>query len=68
MFGEDEVIPGYKDLKISISFEANDLKPSATIKYSQKFPAINEQMTELQDVEGMLRKFMPESTFLLLIL
>lgn len=62
IFGEEEIIPGYKDLNISINFRAHDLKPTLKIKYAQKLPAINDTMADLMDVEGKLRKFLPEST------
>jgi histone acetyltransferase 1 len=61
VFGEEEIILGYKALKISLNFRAHDLKPTVSIKYGEKKDAINEQMAENQDVEGKLRKFLPES-------
>ncbi|QDS74781.1 hypothetical protein FKW77_001861 [Venturia effusa] len=63
IFGDDELIPGYKDLKVRISFRANDLEPTASIKYHQKMKPVNEVMEQLMDVEGHLRSFLPETAW-----
>lgn len=63
VFGDDELIPGYKDLHINLSFRANDLRPTASIKFKGKMPPVNEDMESLMDLEGRLRQFLPESAF-----
>ncbi|KAF2423693.1 acyl-CoA N-acyltransferase [Tothia fuscella] len=63
VLGEEEVIIGYKDLKINLSFRAHDLKPSVKIKYGQKMQPLNEDMAQMMDVEAKLRKFLPEAAF-----
>lgn len=66
IFNEEELIPGYKDLKISITFQAHDLKPKVEIKYGQKMAPLNDEMKEIMDIEGALKKFLPESIACLL--
>lgn len=63
IFGEEEIIPGYKDLKIKLSFRANDLEATVSIKHHQKMTPINEEMKELMDVEGRLSRFLPETAW-----
>ncbi|TID15179.1 histone acetyltransferase type B [Venturia nashicola] len=63
MFGEEEIIPGYKDLKIKLSFRANDLEPTVSIRYDQKVKPVNEEMKELMDIEGCLSSFLPETAW-----
>lgn len=63
MFGEEEVIPGYKDLKIKLSFRANDLEPTANIKFLQSMTPFNEEMEELMDIKGRLEGFLPETAW-----
>jgi histone acetyltransferase 1 len=40
IFGEDEQIFGYKDLKISLRYRANDMRPHLKMSYSKKFKAV----------------------------
>ncbi|KAJ6780720.1 hypothetical protein PWT90_02328 [Aphanocladium album] len=54
IFGEDEKIFGYKDLKINLRYRANDMRPHVQVSYSSKFKPIGE--TEPMDVEGMLKE------------
>ncbi|KAF5594101.1 histone acetyltransferase type B catalytic subunit [Fusarium pseudoanthophilum] len=37
IFGEEEQIFGYKDLKVSLRFRANDMRPHLKTSYSKKF-------------------------------
>lgn len=54
IFGEDEKIFGYKDLKINLRYRANDMRPHVQTSYSSKFTPIGE--TEPMDVMGMLKE------------
>ncbi|KAM0665408.1 hypothetical protein ACQRIT_006263 [Beauveria bassiana] len=54
IFGEDEKIFGYKDLKINLRYRANDMRPHVQMSYSSKFAPIGE--TEPMDVMGMLKE------------
>lgn len=63
IFGEEEAIPGYKDLKINLSFRANDLESTASIKYARMMKPFNEEMEELMDLKGRLAGFLPESAW-----
>lgn len=40
IFGEDEQIFGYKDLKINLRYRANDMRPHLKTSYSKKFKAV----------------------------
>ncbi|KAF2456481.1 acyl-CoA N-acyltransferase [Lineolata rhizophorae] len=61
IFGQDEAIFGYKGLDIKLTFRAYDLRPALEVRFKDKFKPIGE--TEAMDVEGPLRKFLPESAF-----
>ncbi|KAK3380222.1 acyl-CoA N-acyltransferase [Lasiosphaeria ovina] len=61
VFGDDETIFGYQNLKIDLRYGANDMRPNLAISYSKKFKAIGE--TEAADIEDALRDFLPEVAF-----
>lgn len=63
VFGEDEVIVGYRDLLVQLYFCAHDMKPTVHIKYNEKVKPVNEQMRGLMDIEGKLGEFLPASAF-----
>ncbi|KFA48170.1 hypothetical protein S40293_06895 [Stachybotrys chartarum IBT 40293] len=51
IFGEEEKIFGYKDLKISLRFRANDMRPHLKTTYSKKFkPAGDAEPTDIPSV------------------
>ena len=58
IFGEEEQIFGYKNLKIGLRYNASDMRPNATISYTRKFPVLGE--AEPDDVESKLKQFLPE--------
>lgn len=61
IFGEEEAIFGYQDLSINLTFAAHDLRPQLDVKYSQRFPGVeNIQPT---DVKGALQDFLPAEAF-----
>lgn len=61
IFGEEEAIFGYKDLRIDITFAAHDLRPRLAITHSQVFKAQGE--VEATDILGALSDFLPEGTY-----
>ncbi|KAG6018742.1 histone acetyltransferase 1 [Claviceps citrina] len=55
IFGDDEKIFGYRDLKISLHYRANDMRPHVDITYKNKLtppPGVDEPT----DVEAVLRE------------
>jgi histone acetyltransferase 1 len=62
ILGEEEIIPGYKDLKIDIKFREHDLKPSVKISYHSKMDPINDAMADLMDIKPKLAKYLGEGT------
>ncbi|KAF4457548.1 histone acetyltransferase type B catalytic subunit [Fusarium austroafricanum] len=54
IFGEEEQIFGYKDLKVSLRFRANDMRPHLKTSYSKKFKAVGG--AEPTDVAAILEE------------
>ncbi|KAF5026072.1 hypothetical protein F66182_1864 [Fusarium sp. NRRL 66182] len=54
IFGEDEQIFGYKDLKISLQYRANDMRPHLKTSYSKKLKPVGEN--EPDDVVAILQE------------
>lgn len=52
IFGDEEKIFGYKDLKINLRFRANDMRPHLKITHSKKFKPLGD--AEPTDVAGIL--------------
>ncbi|KAK4241710.1 histone acetyl transferase [Achaetomium macrosporum] len=61
IFGDSEEIFGYKDLEINLQYNATDMRPNLSVKYSKKFPAVGD--VEAADVNGILREFLPDVAF-----
>lgn len=55
IYGEEETIYGYSDLRIELKFASGSLRQNLSIKYSEKLPA-----STVDDVEGKLLQFLPE--------
>ncbi|KAI1003945.1 Histone acetyltransferase type B catalytic subunit [Podosphaera aphanis] len=61
IFGEEENIAGYKDLKISIRYHACDMRPGLQITYSKKMKTIGDQgPTNLKEI---FESYLPRSAF-----
>jgi histone acetyltransferase 1 len=58
IFGEEERIFGYQNLKVQLRYHASDMRPCLTVSYDKKFPATGD--TEALDVKETLRDFLPE--------
>ncbi|KAF4957581.1 hypothetical protein FGADI_3050 [Fusarium gaditjirri] len=54
IFGEEEQIFGYKDLKVSLRFRANDMRPHLKTSYSKKFKIVGGP--EPTDVAAILKE------------
>ncbi|RGP76529.1 histone acetyltransferase type b catalytic subunit [Fusarium sporotrichioides] len=54
IFGDEEKIFGYKDLKVNLRYRANDMRPHLKISYSKKSGTINE--LEPTDVAAILEE------------
>ncbi|KAH7209036.1 acyl-CoA N-acyltransferase [Fusarium oxysporum] len=54
IFGEEEQIFGYKDLKVSLRFRANDMRPHLKTSYSKKFKVVGGP--EPTDVAAILKE------------
>ena len=58
IFGEQEQIFGYQNLKISLRYNASDMRPHLSTTYGKKFKAIGD--TEPADIDEMMKDFLPE--------
>ncbi len=58
IFGDDERIFGYQNLKINLKYHVTDMRPNLHISYSKKFKSVGD--TEPTDIEGILKEFLPE--------
>ncbi|KAH6610703.1 histone acetyltransferase type b catalytic subunit [Trichoderma cornu-damae] len=54
IFGDEETIFGYKDLKIHLRYRANDMRPHLRVAYSKKFKPVGEHIPI--DVEEILEE------------
>ncbi|KAK4180024.1 putative histone acetyltransferase type B catalytic subunit [Triangularia setosa] len=61
IFGDEEEIFGYKDLQINLRYNATDMRPHLSVKYSKKFPPIGD--AEALDIKDVLSEFLPEVAF-----
>lgn len=57
IFGNEETIFGYQDLRISINFQADTLQPGVELAWREQFEAVGE--TAADDVEEPLKPFLP---------
>ncbi|KAF6844955.1 histone acetyl transferase HAT1 [Colletotrichum musicola] len=61
IFGEDERIFGYKNLKISLRYLTHDMRPHVKVTYDKKFQSVGE--TEAADVDAILKTHLPLVAF-----
>ncbi|KLU89002.1 histone acetyltransferase type B catalytic subunit [Magnaporthiopsis poae ATCC 64411] len=61
IFGDDERIFGYQDLRISLRYHVADMRPHLKVKYGKKFRSVG--ATEPTDIEGLLREHLPAVAF-----
>lgn len=59
IFGDEERIFGYQDLKIHLRYNCCDMRPSVQILYNRKFKTVGE--TSAMDLKAVLEKFVPKS-------
>ena len=55
IFGDEEHIFGYQNLKINLTFAAHDLRPNLEILYDKKFKAVED--TKATDIKETLREW-----------
>lgn len=53
IFGEEEQVFGYSDLKIDLRYRANDMRPHVQTSYKEKFKPLGS--TEAMDITEMLK-------------
>ena len=58
IFGDEERIFGYQNLKLNLRFAAHDLRPNLEVLYDRKFKAVGD--TKATDIEETLREWTPE--------
>jgi histone acetyltransferase 1 len=61
IFGDEEVIFGYQDLAINLTFAAHNLRPHLEVKFGKKFPKLGD--VQPTDVKGALQEFLPAGAF-----
>ncbi|OLN93954.1 Histone acetyltransferase type B catalytic subunit [Colletotrichum chlorophyti] len=61
IFGDDERIFGYKDLRINLRYRAFDMRPHVQVSWGKKFQSVGE--TEAADVEATLKEHLPLVAF-----
>lgn len=59
IYGDSEVVYGYKDLAINLQFDAHSLLPHLAVTWSAKLPADG-----IPDPKEIILKYLPESTVL----
>jgi len=57
IFGEEESIFGYKDLKIKFDYAADTLKSNVTITWDEKYDPVGD--TEADNIREILADFLP---------
>ena len=58
IFGDEERIFGYQNLKLNLRFAAHDLRPNLEVIYDKKFRAVGD--TKATDIEETLKEWTPE--------
>ncbi|TRX92418.1 hypothetical protein FHL15_006585 [Xylaria flabelliformis] len=61
IFGEDERIFGYKNLKVNLQYDARNLRPHLSVSSSKKFNAVGE--VEAVNVRDVMKEFLPGVAF-----
>lgn len=58
IFGDEERIFGYQNLKLNLRFAAHDLRPNLEVLYDRKFKAVGD--TKATNIEETLKDWTPE--------
>ncbi|CAD0042325.1 unnamed protein product, partial [Aureobasidium pullulans] len=61
IFGEEEVVFGYRGLDMSLSLAAHNLRPHMDISWTEQFPQLGD--IKASDIRGALDDFIPQSAF-----
>lgn len=60
IFGEEQRIFGYQNLRIDLRFNASDMRPHVAIAYTKKFQPMGD--TEAANIPELLEDFLPPGT------
>jgi len=60
IFGEEETIFGYQNLKIKLDYAADTLKPACKITWDKQYPQVGD--TKADDLDELLADFLPGTT------
>lgn len=58
IFGDEERLFGYQNLKLNLRFAAHDLRPNLEVLYDKKFKPVGD--TKATDIEETLKEWTPE--------
>ena len=58
IFGDEERIFGYQNLKLNLRFAAHDLRPNLEVLYDKRFKAVGD--TKAADIEETLKGWTPD--------
>lgn len=58
IFGDEERIFGYRNLKLNLRFASHDLRPNLEVLYDKKFKAVGD--TKATDIAETLKEWAPE--------
>jgi histone acetyltransferase 1 len=61
IFGDEEVIFGYQDLEINLTFAAHNLRPHLEVQFSKEFPKLGD--VQPTDIKEALQDFLPAGAF-----
>lgn len=61
VFGDEETIFGYQDLKISLRFHASDMRPNLHVSSSKKLKVVGDH--EPVDIPAVLKEYLPAVAF-----
>ena len=59
IFGDEEQIFGYQNLRINLRFSAHDLHPNLEVLYDKKFKVVGD--TKAEDIGETLKEWIPGS-------
>ncbi len=64
IFGNEETIFGYQNLRINLRYHASDMRPNLTVSSSKKLKAVGDN--EPTDIPAVLKDFLPPGSTLVL--
>jgi len=58
IFGEEETIYGYKDLKVVLRYNASDMRPNLQVTYKKKLKPVGPEV-ETTDIVARMEEVLP---------